>query len=477
MIKSVSLIHLALPFVGGFLVYLLPRWHRIICLGVLSVSLLFPLYLIVNGGSVFLNLKNNFGVTLYLDSTTGYFLLTNSLVTLATLIYCWQEGRNVFFYSQLMILFASVNGAFLSYDFITFYVAIEVLSIAAFLLISYNRNSQSIWIGLRYLFVSNVSMLFYLIGAVLVYKANHGFSFQGLVNSPPEAIALILLGLTVKGGVFISGLWLPLTHASVETPLSALLSGVVVKAGLFPLIRLATLSEDLEIIVGIMALAAVYLGGIQIIWAKDIKRLLALSTLSQLGYIIAAPPVAGFYALSHGLAKATLFLTTGKLPSRSLEDLWQTGIKTSLWWVMTVSSLSLMGIPPLAGFVAKTVTLQQLLPWQTIPLTVATLFTSIAFTKILIIPKNGETTEIHQNHWLAFSLLTGIIITTGFIIPSAYTPDKLAKSLILAATGFLISIPLLRGKEIQLPPFWENLENLLGMMSITLIGLFWMALF
>lgn len=184
MIKSATLIHLALPFVVGFLVYLLPKGYRLICVGVLSVSLSFPLYLILNDSSVFLTLKNNFGVTLYLDATTGYFLLTNSLVTLATLIYCWQEGRSVFFYSQLMILFASVNGAFLSYDFITFYVAIEVLSIAAFLLITYNRNSHSIWIGLRYLFVSNVSMLFYLIGAVLVYKANHSFSFQGLANSP-----------------------------------------------------------------------------------------------------------------------------------------------------------------------------------------------------------------------------------------------------------------------------------------------------
>lgn len=475
MIKSATLIHLALPFVGGFLVYLLPKGHRLVCVGVLSVSLLFPLYLILNGSSVLLTLKNNFGVTLYLDATTGYFLLTNSLVTLATLIYCWQEGRSVFFYSQLMILFASVNGAFLSYDFITFYVAIEVLSIAAFLLITYNRNSHSIWIGLRYLFVSNVSMLFYLIGAVLVYKANHSFSFQGLANSPPEAIALILLGLTVKGGVFVSGLWLPLTHASVETPLSALLSGIVVKAGVFPLLRLASLGEDLEVIIRFIALAAVYLGGIQIIWAKDIKRLLALSTLSQLGYIIASPKVAGFYALSHGLAKATLFLTTGKLPSRNLKELWQTGINRRLWWVMTVSSLSLMGIPPLAGFVAKTLTFQQLLPWQSLPLTLATLFTVIAFAKILVIPHKEEKTGIHLNHWLAFSLLTVVTIISGFVIPSAYTLDKVVKSLILTATGLIVSLPL-RGKEIQLPTSWENLENLLGMMSLTLIGLFWMAL-
>ncbi len=85
-------------------------------------------------------------------------------------------------------------------------MALEVISIASFLLIAYPRTDKSIWVGLRYLFVSNVAMLFYLVGAALIYQAHHSFNYEGLRGSPPEAIALIFLGLLVKGGIFVSGL-------------------------------------------------------------------------------------------------------------------------------------------------------------------------------------------------------------------------------------------------------------------------------
>ncbi len=107
---------------------------------------------------------------------------------------------------QTIILHGSVNSAFACTDFISLYVALEVISIAAFLLIAYPRTDRLIWVGLRYLFTSNVAMLFYLVGAVLVYKATHSFAFAGLPKAPPEALALIFLGLLVKGGIFVSGL-------------------------------------------------------------------------------------------------------------------------------------------------------------------------------------------------------------------------------------------------------------------------------
>lgn len=94
----------------------------------------------------------------------------------------------------------SVNAAFVCSDFLSLYVALEVISIAAFLLIAYPRTDRSIWVALRYLFISNTAMLFYLVGAVLVYQAHHSFAFAGLRGAPPEALALIFLGLLTKGG-------------------------------------------------------------------------------------------------------------------------------------------------------------------------------------------------------------------------------------------------------------------------------------
>ena len=147
---------------------------------------------------------------------------------------------------------------------------------------------------------------------------NVGFSFAGLEGSPPEAIALIFLGLLAKGGICVSGLWLPLTHSESETPVSAMLSGVVVKAGLYPLIRCALMVSEVDPIVHLCGVGTALLGVGYAVFEKDSKRMLAFQTVSQLGFVLAAPEVGGFYALTHGLVKSALFLISGAAPSRNL---------------------------------------------------------------------------------------------------------------------------------------------------------------
>ncbi|HAJ59558.1 MAG TPA: cation:proton antiporter, partial [Cyanobacteria bacterium UBA8543] len=89
--------------------------------------------------------------TLVVDPLTGYFVLTNALVTAAVILYCWHSGRTAFFYAQAIILHGSLNAAFACADFISLYVALEVSGIAGFLLIAYPRTDRSIWVALRYL--------------------------------------------------------------------------------------------------------------------------------------------------------------------------------------------------------------------------------------------------------------------------------------------------------------------------------------
>jgi multicomponent Na+:H+ antiporter subunit D len=232
--SKITIAWLALPFFIGFVIYLLPKLDRLLSLGIALVSAGYALQIFIERSPLNLQLLDNFGVTLTIDQLSGFFILTNALVTAAVILYCWDSGKTAFFYMQTVILHGSVNATFICADFISLYVGLEVISIGAFLLIAYPRTDRSIWVGLRYLFVSNVAMLFYLVGAVLVYQAHHSFNFAGLRGSPPEAIALIFLGLLIKGGIFVSGLWLPLTHSESETPVSAMLSGVVVKAAVFP---------------------------------------------------------------------------------------------------------------------------------------------------------------------------------------------------------------------------------------------------
>jgi multicomponent Na+:H+ antiporter subunit D len=337
-----------------------------------------------------LRLLDNFGVSLILDPLAGFFILTNALVTAAVIIYCWHTDKTAFFYAQVLILHGSVNAAFACSDFISLYVALEVISIATFLLIAYPRSDRGIWIGLRYLFVSNVAMLFYLIGAILVYKASHSFDFVELRGAPPEAIALIFLGLLVKGGIFVSGLWLPLTHAESESPVSALMSGVVVKAGVLPLVRCALLVEELAPIVRLFGVGTALLGVFFAVFEKDTKRMLAFHTVSQLGFILAAPEVGGFYALTHGLVKSSLFLIVGNLPSRNFKELQNQHLSKQLWIPLVIASFSISGFPLLSGFGAKVLTMKKLLPWQVVGMNIAALGTAISFAKFIFLPHSKE---------------------------------------------------------------------------------------
>jgi multicomponent Na+:H+ antiporter subunit D len=427
------------------------------------------------------------GVTLLADHLSAWFVLTSGLVTAAVILYCWDTGKTAFFYLQVIILHGSINATFICADFISLYVALEVIGIAAFLLIAYPRSDRTLWVALRYLFVSNTAMLFYLVGAILVYQTHTSFAFVGLRGAPPEALALILVGLLTKGGIFVSGLWLPLTHSQAESPVSAMLSGVVVKAGVFPLVRCALLVEELDPLVRLFGVAAALLGVTYALLETDTKRVLACSTLSQLGWVMAAPEVAGFYALAHGLAKAALFLTVGNLPSRDLTVLNRQPIATSLWLPIALGGLSMAGMPGLVGFTAKFSTLKAALPWQVIALNIAATGTAIIYAKFIFLPHQRDVPQggwaaAKPGLWMALALLlSGLVVgNLGFL--GAYTGANILKVLVIIAIGMLLYLGLVRrfvpgghGPTLSLPQGFEAFEHLIGVMSLMLIVLFWMG--
>lgn len=472
---ALTIIWIALPLFVGFVIYLLPRVDRYLALGVSFASLGYALQLLVARSPLTLELLDSFGVTLVADSSSGFFILTNALVTAAVVLYCWNAGKSAFFYAQAIILHGSVNATFICADFISLYVALEVIGIAAFLLIAYPRSDRSIWVALRYLFVSNTAMLFYLVGAVLVYQANNSFAFTGLGDAPIEALALIFVGLLTKSGIFVSGLWLPLTHSEAESPVSALLSGVVVKAGVFPLVRCASMVEEVAPLLSLFAVGTAFLGVIYAIFEQDSKRVLALSTISQLGFILAAPAAAGFYALTHGLAKSALFLMAGVLPSRNFKELQTQPIDNKLWIAIAIASLSISGFPLLSGFGAKALTLQSVAPWQAIAFNTASVGTAIVFAKFIFLP-HGNTAKVKSGIWPAIVLLlTGIIAASGVYL-EAYTAAKIAKALAIVGLGWLAYFVVLRRSVLKLPRTLEKFEHLIGVMSLMLILLFWMKL-
>lgn len=465
-----------LTFLSRIYGFLWPKLDRYLALLTSISSWGYAISLLIFNEPVKLKLLDSFGVTLLADNLSAFFILTNALVTLAVILYCWETEKTYFFYAQTIILHGSVNSAFICEDFISLYVALEVLGIAAFLLITYPRSNRSIWIGLRYLFVSNTSMLFYLVGAVLVYQGNHSFSFNGLQNSPPEAIALIFLGLLTKGGVFVAGLWLPLTHSESESPVSALLSGVVVKAGILPLIRCAVILPEIEALVRLFGVLTALLGVSYAVFEKDTKRMLAFHTLSQIGFILAAPEVGGFYALTHGLVKSSLFLIVGNLPSRTFKELKHISLDNRIWIALVIASFSISGFPLLAGFGAKVLTMKSLLPWQIIGMNIAAFGTSISFAKFIFLPRNGEKIAVKRGFWLGMIILLGGLILANGIYYQAYTLTNTIKPLVTIGLGWLAYEFIFRNISLYLPRLFEKFDHLIGVMTLMLTLLFWMVL-
>ena len=299
-------------------------------------------------------------------------------------------------------------------------------------------------------------------------------------GAPPEAIALIFLGLLVKGGIFVSGLWLPLTHAESESPVSALMSGVVVKAGVLPLVRCALLVEELAPIVRLFGVGTALLGVFFAVFEKDTKRMLAFHTVSQLGFILAAPEVGGFYALTHGLVKSSLFLIVGNLPSRNFKELQHQHLSKQLWIPLVIASFSISGFPLLSGFGAKVLTMKNLLPWQVVGMNIAALGTAISFAKFIFLPHSNQDQSVKAplkvEFWLAIAILLGGLVVANVVYFEAYDLENIAKPLIIIGIGWIAYWLIFRSALVKLPTLFEKFENLIGVMSLMLILLFWVAL-
>ena len=475
---NMTIAWIALPFFVGFVSCLLTKCSRWLALGTALLSAGYASQVFFAPDPLNIQLLDNFGVNLLVDQLSGFFILTNALVTAAVILYCWSTNKTSFFYIQVIILHGSVNASFVCTDLISLYVALEVITIAAFLLIAYPRTDKSIWVGLRYLFISNTAMLFYLVGAILVYQAHHSFNFSGLRGAPPEAIALIFIGFLVKGGIFVSGLWLPLTYSESETSVSAMLSGIASKAAILPVLRCTLLVTEIDPMVRILGVGTAIFGVFWAIFEQDTKRTLAFSSISQFGFVIAAPVVGGLYALADGLVKSALFLIVGDLPSRNFKELREQAIDLKIWLVLVIASLSISGFPLLSGFGAKVLTTKNLLPWQVIAMNVAAFGTAITFAKFIFLPhgkSSPDENKVQTGFWWAMIILLGGLIAANGFYYQAYTPENIVKPLVTIALGWLIYLLISKNLFLKLPRGAEQLEHLLGGMSLMLVVVFWMV--
>ncbi|WP_299311816.1 proton-conducting transporter membrane subunit [uncultured Halomonas sp.] len=280
------------------------------------------------------------------------------------------------------LLWAALNALLLSRDLFNLYVTLELLALAAVGLVSRSRDDPFHVAALRYLMASLLASLLYLLGVALLYgqtgRLDLALLAEVLEDGPAARLGAlaITLGLMIKAAMVPLHGWLPAAHSRASAPVSALLSGAVVAAALMVLWRLwlgpfDTLGSLMRgTLAGLGAVALVW-GGLQALLQSRLKLVIAWSTLSQSGYALMLPALAGSDAwqglaaqgalwllVAHGLAKGGLFLAAGAIAHRQGHDR-LAGLTGSArrqplaWGVIAIGGLSLVGIPPGGGFVGK----------------------------------------------------------------------------------------------------------------------------
>lgn len=386
-----SVVLILLPLAAGMACFLLPRMAKI--LGLITA---FAVALSVAGlGRQMLEIGiyrhavggwgAPLGIDLYADGLSLLMLTATALVGFGVSIYSmayFEREAAVRFWPIWLFLLAALNALFLSADVFNLYVTLELMGLAAVALAALTGSADALGGAMRYLLVSLLGSLAYLLGVTLLY---HGFGSVDIAIlaervsvSPPvwAALGLMGAGLLLKTALFPLHFWLPPAHASAPAPVSALLSALVVKASFYILLRLwLTLfgpllgGEGIDALLGLLGAAAVLWGSLQALCQTRLKLLVAYSTVAQVGYLFLAFPLAAaagvtawsaaaYLALSHALAKAAMFLAAGNLLRfgghdriAELDRVVQRLPLTA--GAFALAGVSIMGLPPSGGFIGK----------------------------------------------------------------------------------------------------------------------------
>jgi multicomponent Na+:H+ antiporter subunit D len=349
---------------------------------------------------------NAIGITLALDSLARDFLLLTVLLELAVVIYLWRQRLRPTFVILLQFLVGSVMALVLSQDLFNIYVILELLTLVSFLLVAYDRRTFQIWASLKYLILASVGMSVFLLGVAIVYANVGSLGFaeisQTIAGDPhagwiPLAAALLVAGVAVKAGILTFSLWLPDAHSAAPAAISAFLSGLVIKTGVVVLIRLADVFP-LGLVLQILGAITGIGGVLYAMSSKDLKRMLAFHTLSQIGYLLVGMGVANHgaangvlaYALAHGSFKALLFLAAGAaydvVGSTEIAHLIRERHRIPLRTraALLLGTLAIVGLPPFDGYIAKAPLLAAAHGWGSqVVLLLLGIGTAASFAKLL----------------------------------------------------------------------------------------------
>lgn len=340
-----------LPLLGAAVTFVVPRVAPSTGLAAVSLNAIvvgFVAVATVSGGPLAVKLGGwgaPLGIELRADGLSVVMLVMTALVGLFVSLSALDafktskkgtEAKRMrrYFWPLWLLLLSGLNGAFVTADIFNLYVMIEVIALAAVGLTVLSGRLDAYRAGLDYMLASMLGALLFLMGIGLVYLQAGRLDLGGLSEQVGEpalvvAFALMLIGLAFKTALFPLHFWLPRAHAAATAPASALLSGLVLKASLYIILRLwidvFSPSEAIGMLLGAMGAGAIVWGSVQALRAKRLKLLVAWSTVAQIGLMCVAFALAGstgaasawpgivLLIVAHALAKAAMFLAAGRI--------------------------------------------------------------------------------------------------------------------------------------------------------------------
>ncbi len=390
------LLPILLPFIGG-VVALLLRERRLLqtiaalaCLGASLGSSVWLISSVYQGGQSLMFQAGGwaapFGITFVADLLAALFVLMSQLILVTGLIYAVGCRDRCAGYPTFIPLFCflatGLTGGFLAGDIFNLFVFLELLAISSTVLTAISDDRYGVEAAYKYFYMSQAAAICLLLGIGALYvscgtlnMAQLARVIGGGATGPllPAAAALLMAAFMIKSATFPFHFWQPDFHTAAPTPVSAMLSSVVVKLGVYGFIRMTTLmfinyGDTLQPLLTVLGVAGIVFGGFSAVGTHNVKRMLAYSTLAQVGFVLVgigwgtplALAAAIVFAFNHSIAKSAMLMLAGFVASRA-------SVKSAAFDVVTgvgrplplagglffIGALGLAGIPPTNGFISK----------------------------------------------------------------------------------------------------------------------------
>jgi F420H2 dehydrogenase subunit N len=298
----------------------------------------------------------------------------------------YMERKNIGkYYALLLLMTAGMVGIGFAGDLFNLFVFFELMSLASFALVAFEDRWEPVEAGVKYLLLSAMGSMVALLGIVLVFAYTGTLNLAQLEGMSIATLlpghvmlaiaALFIAGFGVKAAIVPMHTWLPDAHSAAPSGISAMLSGMVISAGLVTMIKALVVlpAIEMKLILPALAVVTMLVGNLMAWTQKDLKRMLAYSSIAHMGYILAgvgvafsAPALAGFegmrgglyHILNHAIMKGGAFLCAGAIltviGTRDLKEMAGIGRKIPLIGIcFGIFALALAGAPPLNGFVSK----------------------------------------------------------------------------------------------------------------------------